>query len=145
VPPQNIPVTVHVDFKDIAYNTSSSTWSIPAGKPKWTVPAKTPVQSGANLITWTLRSTNVPSGFSATFDTSDGIVFDAGWPGGAPSMQTTTTITATDDFEPGGATEDYEYSVNVVLTMDANSSVSHDFPYDPDVENEGSTPIISHK
>jgi len=131
---RTIPVSVVVNFSAVSYNSTTNQWT---GSPTFNVPATTPVQAGLNTIVWTLRPAAVPHGFDAVFDPGDGIAFDPGWPGGPPSMVSTTVIQANDDFTtPPPTSETFEYSVDVRLVSESNSTLWKDFSYDPDVENE---------
>jgi hypothetical protein len=139
--PNGVPIHVHVNFNGISYNPATQQWTIPAGAPSWTVPATVAVPPGSNLLTWSLGATQLPAGFEAEFDPSDGVVFSAGWPGGAPYMVDEDTIQCTDDFTASPNNPSYYYSVTVNLT---DGTVSRAFTLDPDIQNKGAGPVIMH-
>jgi hypothetical protein len=134
MPPTNVPVSVVANFSGVSYDPSTNQWS---GDPTWNVPAKTAVRAGSNTIQWTLRPAAVPQGFVVSFPASLGIAFGTDWPYDDPGKQTDGTYTVNDTFTQPPASVDYEYTVNVVITSEANTTISKGFSYDPDIENEG--------
>jgi hypothetical protein len=143
MPPTGVPIPVHVNFKGISYDSATGQWTIPSGAPDWSVPATVAVASGNNLLTWTLTTSHLPAGFTPVFDPSAGIVFDADWPGGSPTMVNNTTIEATDDFPQGSNSDEYYYSVTVDLQQ-TNGTVTKSFTLDPDIQNQGANPVIRY-
>jgi hypothetical protein len=143
MPPKSVPVPVHVNFHGISYDSATGQWTIPADAPRWTVPPTVAVSSGHNLITWTLTTSNVPSGFSPEFDIDDAIVFNAGWPGGSPIVTSDATVECTDNFEAGPNNPEYYYSITVDLQQ-TSGTVSQPFTLDPDIKNQGANPVICY-
>jgi len=142
-PPNGVPIHVGVNCQGISYNAATGQWTIPSGAPRWTVPAVTPVPSGNNLLTWTLSGVDLPSGFNLVFDSTLGIVFNPGWPGSTPALQGDGTYQATDNFLPGPNNRSFYYAINVVLQQ-VGGTASQPFRLDPDVQNEGSNPVINY-
>ena len=143
MPPTGVPIPVHVNFKGISYDSATGQWTIPSGKPEWSVPATVAVAPGNNLLTWTLTASHVPAGFTCVFDASSGIVFDSDWPGGSPAMVDDTTIEATDDFTAGPNHNEYYYSVTVDLEQ-TTGTATKSFKLDPDIQNQGANPVIRY-
>jgi hypothetical protein len=141
--PNGVPINVHLNFKDISYDSTTQQWTIPAGTPRWDVPPSVPVPPGNNLLTWNLIPSHVPDGFEAAFDPAFGIAFSAGWPGGQPDMVDDETIQCTDDFDTSHGSPSYYYSITVNLAQ-TDGSASHAFTLDPDIKNKGAGPIILH-
>jgi hypothetical protein len=141
--PNGVPVPVHVDFHGISYNSATGQWTIPTNAPRWTVPATVAIASGNNLITWTLTTSNVPAGFSPAFDENVGIVFNQGWPGGTPDVTSASTVQVTDNFLAGPNNPQYYYSITVDLQQ-TNGTVSQPFRLDPDIQNQGASPVIRY-
>jgi hypothetical protein len=135
--PVNIPVNVVVNVTNVSY--ANGQWT---GSPTWTVPAKTPVPPGSNLIVWSLQAAP-PNKFNVAFASTNPVYFPASsnWSGGQPTPQTNGTVTATDDFTGGSDATDYYYGLNVTLT-DPASGANQTFNYDPEVENEAAS--LSH-
>jgi hypothetical protein len=141
--PNGVSIPVHVNFNGISYDPTTQQWTIPAGAPTWNVPATVAVASGNNLLTWSLTGTQLPEGFVAQFDPSDGIAFATGWTGGEPYMIDNETIQCTDDFTASSDSPSYYYSITVNLVQTAGSA-SHPFRLDPDIKNRGTGPMIMH-
>jgi len=139
--PNSVPINVIVNFTGITYDSGTNTWTVPTGKPKWTVPHTTAVPAGDNDIQWNLQAVqgSVPSGFTAGFPTTGGIAFGSDWVGGPPTYVDADTYTATDNFTAPPQDESYDYSVTVTLTSTTDSTITKSFVKDPEVENEGSS------
>jgi hypothetical protein len=137
MPANTTPVNVNVNFNGVTYSPDG-TWT---GTPSWNVnpdPVNVPPSKAGDQMTiqWTLRASNLPSGFSAGF-ASNGILFGSSWTGGPPSVSNSTTISVADTFNNLPANQDYEYSIAIVLTGYINGQyVAQAFTYDPDVENQ---------
>lgn len=130
-------VTVEVDFGGISYDPLTQTWTVPPGTPVFTAPAKTKVKAGKNTIKWTVQPTGYQSGFVPSMPSSDGIEFGSDWTFGDPKQQSALVYTVEDDFDPPPPMDtDYEYTINVRLTSETDSSIFRTFSYDPEVENE---------
>ena len=54
-----------------------------------------------------------------------------------------TTIQATDDFTAGPNNDEYYYSVTVDLEQTAGT-VTKSFTLDPDIQNQGASPVIRY-
>jgi hypothetical protein len=136
--PNAVTVDVGVNFTGVTYDAATKTFTVPAGAPRWSVPAFTQVRPGQNTITWSLTATNVPANCPAAFTPGAGIVFDATWKGGGVQPGTVNgTLQVADNFNAGGPNVDYPYVIGVTLTGPGANGGTQAFVLDPDVENEG--------
>jgi hypothetical protein len=152
----NLSVGVNVDFTGVTY-TPGTGWS---GTPAWTItPSNLVAHQGNNKIAWSLTTLNsnqqntVPSGFTAAFSSTSGVVFKASnptpWTGSTPTLQTTGPnsgqITADDNFQNLAVSQTFNYTTSVSLTPNAgNNGVGTTFSYDPDVENDSGGGVITY-
>ena len=143
--PKNVPI--EVDFTGISYNPASNQWIVPPKTPVFTMEKKTKVKAGDNTITWTATGKNPPSGFTPSMPgPTGGIAFtaDSHWPYDQPKATAAMVYTVDDNFaEPPPKDTDYPYTVTVTLTSITDASVTRNFTYDPDVQNEGPPPVVN--
>lgn len=129
-----VSCTVTVDFSGVRLVGTQF-----QGTPSWAFsPDPLPVYKGQNNVSWTLVANNLPQGANASFPASNPIVFKPSnpipWTGGPPTKQSDGTVTASDNFGNLAATEDFFYTVSVVLTQPL--IIEQTYSYDPEIENE---------
>ena len=65
------------------------------------------------------------------------------WPGGTPSTQSGTSVTADDNFENQTTTNSFHYTTSIVVTA-PDGVTTTTFTHDPAVENDPGG-VISHE
>src|SRR5262249_49183059 len=108
---------------------------------------KAKASNGNNNINWNLHAANPPGGYTSAFPNSGAIVFKSSnnpqWPGGTPTTQSGTSVTAADNIENQTTTNHFHYTTTIVVT-EPHGVTTTTFTHDPQVENDPGGGVIYH-